>query len=45
MKSTGMKTKTAVIVKKIAGKMADVSCGAASCWGLHQAKEPKKCKK
>lgn len=32
-------------IKKIAGKMADVSCGAASAWGLYQTKEPKSCKK
>ncbi len=45
MKAAKNKTKTAIIIKKIAGKMADISCGAASCWGLYQTKEPKKCKK
>lgn len=32
-------------VKNIAGKMAQISCGAASMWGLYQAKEPKNLKK
>ncbi len=32
--------KTALAIKKIAGKMAKVSCGAASFWGIHQIKEP-----
>lgn len=35
----------ATVIKKIASKMATVSCGAASVWGLHQIKEPKSCKK
>lgn len=41
MKTTTKTSKTALIIKKIAGKMADVSCGAASFWGMHQIKEPK----
>lgn len=35
------KNKTALAIKKIAEKMAKVSCGAASFWGMHQIKEPK----
>lgn len=35
----------ATVIKKVADKMAVVSCGAASAWGLHQIKEPKSCKK
>ncbi len=35
----------ATVIKKVADKMAAVSCGAASVWGLHQIKEPKSCKK
>lgn len=34
--------KIASVIKKIAGKMADAACGAASVWGLHQPKEPNK---
>lgn len=33
--------KSAVIIKMVASKMAKVSCGAASGWGMYQAKEPK----
>lgn len=35
----------ATVIKQVANKMATVSCGAASAWGLHQIKEPKSCKK
>ncbi len=35
----------ATVIKQVASKMAKVSCGAASVWGLHQIKEPKPCKK
>lgn len=35
----------AVAIKKIADKMAKVSCGAASAWGMYQTKEPKMHKK
>lgn len=41
MKTAKRTNKTALAIKKIASKMADVSCGAASFWGLHQIKEPK----
>lgn len=41
MKTTKKANKAALVIKKIAGKMADVSCGAASFWGIHQIKEPK----
>ena len=34
--------KAAYVIKKIAEKMADLGYGAASMWGLHQPKEPKK---
>lgn len=33
--------KVAMTIKKVADKMARVSCGSASAWGLHQPKEPK----
>ncbi|MBQ9895597.1 MAG: cyclic lactone autoinducer peptide [Ruminococcus sp.] len=33
---------TASVLKKVAGKMADVSCRSASIFGLHQPKEPAK---
>lgn len=45
MKNKKFKTATAAIIKKVAGKMADYSCGMASCWGLCQPKEPKMLKK
>ncbi len=45
MKTVKKVNKTAAVIKMLAGKMADISCGAASCWGLYQAKEPKKCQK
>lgn len=45
MKNVKNTNAAAVIIKKIAGKMADFSCGAASAWGLHQPKEPTSCKK
>jgi len=35
-------TTVAVMIKTLAVKMADLACGAASMWGLHQIKEPKK---
>lgn len=35
----------AILIKKIADKMATYSLGSASAWGLHQIKEPKPCKK
>lgn len=42
MKKTGKTTnKVALAIKAIADKMAKVSCGAASYWGMHQIKEPK----
>ncbi|MCL2053032.1 MAG: cyclic lactone autoinducer peptide [Oscillospiraceae bacterium] len=28
------------IIKEIAGKMADISCGATSVWAMYQPKEP-----
>lgn len=30
----------AKIIKKVTGKIAALSCGAASIWGLKQPKEP-----
>ncbi len=36
---------SATVIKKVANKMATVSYGSASVWGLHQIKEPKPCKK
>lgn len=41
MNATAKMNKAALVIKKIAGKMADVSCGVASFWGMHQIKEPK----
>lgn len=32
----------AKIIKKVTGKIAALSCGAASIWGLKQPKEPRK---
>ncbi len=34
--------KTALAIKTVAGKMADLAYGASSMWGMHQAVEPKK---
>lgn len=45
MKKRLNKVTTAVVIKKIAGKMAMVACGSASFWGMHQIKEPKVYKK
>ena len=45
MKAVKNSAKLATVIKKIAEKMADVSCGAASCWGIYQPKEPKSPKK
>lgn len=45
MKNVKKANRTASVVKKIVGKMAEVSCGAASGWGMYQAKEPKAQKK
>lgn len=42
MKKTKTNEKIAMGVKTVVSKMADVSCGAASMWGLYQAKEPQK---
>ena len=39
MQKVKKNVKAAFLVKKIAGKMADISCGAASCWGVYQPKE------
>ena len=36
-----MKNKTATAIKAVAYKMAKISCGAASGWGMYQPKEPK----
>ena len=36
---------TAIVIKKVAGKVATMAGGSASWWGLHQIKEPKVCKK
>ncbi len=44
MKATKKANKVALAVKKIAGNMARISCGAASYWGMYQPKEPKSCK-
>lgn len=45
MKNVKNASTAAKTIKKIAAKMADVSCGAASFWGLYQTKEPKSCRK
>lgn len=45
MKKKTNKAISATIIKKVAGKMASVTFGAASIWGLHQIKEPKAHKK
>ena len=37
--------KAARLIKKVTGKMADVSFGAASIWGVYQPKEPVSVKK
>lgn len=39
MQNKKKNAKFASLIKKIAGKMADISCGAASCWGVYQPKE------
>ena len=41
MKELKMKTKTATAIKAVAGKMAKISCNAASIWDMYQPKEPK----
>jgi len=41
MKTAKTANKAALVIKKTAGKMAEISRGAASIWGLHQIKEPK----
>ncbi len=41
MKNNAKKATTAIIIKKIVGKMATVACASASIWGMHQIKEPK----
>lgn len=40
-KNKSMKT-VALVVKKIAGTMADIAYGTASVCGMHQPKEPAK---
>lgn len=40
MKNKKKNVKTASFIKKVVGKMADISCGAASVWGVYQPKEP-----
>lgn len=45
MQNKKKNVKSAALIKKIAGKMADVSCGAASFWGVYQPKEPASLKK
>lgn len=40
MKATKKTNKVALAIKKIADRMAKVSCGAASGWGMYQPKEP-----
>lgn len=45
MKTNNKTNVPAVVIKTIAKKMANVSCGAASCWGMYQPKEPKALKK
>ena len=42
MKNVGKSTVSAEIVKVIADKMAKISYGTASIWGMHQPKEPSK---
>ncbi len=42
MKNTGKANLSAEIVKVIADKMAKLSYGSASIWGMHQPKEPTK---
>ncbi len=39
MNSKKKNVKSAVLIKKVAEKMANISCGAASCWGVYQPKE------
>lgn len=34
-------SKTAALIKKIAGKAATAAGGTASWWGMYQTKEPK----
>lgn len=41
MKTAKGTNKAALAIKNVADKMAKVSCGAASFWGIHQIKEPK----
>lgn len=45
MKNEKKANVVAKVVKKAAAKIADVSCGAASYWGMYQTKEPKSLKK
>ncbi len=42
MKNMGKTNLSAEIVKVIADKMAKISYGTASIWGMHQPKEPNK---
>ena len=39
MQNVKKNVRSASLIKKIAGKMADISCGAASVWGVYQPKE------
>ena len=39
MQNKKKNAKSASLIKKIAVKMAYISCGAASCWGVYQPKE------
>ncbi len=41
MKTAKKDVKTALVIKKIADKMAKFACGAASGWGVYQPKEPR----
>ena len=39
MNSKKKNIKSAVLIKKVAEKMANISCGSASVWGVYQPKE------
>lgn len=44
MKANKKATTTAVVIKNVAEKMAKISYGTASGWGMYQPKQPKKAK-
>lgn len=41
MNSKKKNVKSAVLIKKVAEKMANISCGAASVWGVYRKRQIK----